>query len=260
MPERTKERPSGCPKDIPTHVVGSLGLAEKLLKKGEDLRPHNAWMGVSTNQKVYPDEMVVAFAKWASSRSNHFLVVIADGMQAYNEMAFGGKFGWADVDIRMEDYVEPALARKEELRGLIEKEGLDNVSLDLWNDVVWNLRQKDDLLASHTKDLFNHQRQHNPDVETALIGIVEEKIPDVLNRARKRFGKIFVDFAAATYAEEEIHLTWLMAVLGDYPIKIGPPSELVYDKFVLDGMKGKFKFLEWKKASFGAVHLVHDSN
>lgn len=298
--------------EVGVEVVGSIGLAEELLKEKGTLKPHNAWFGISTREKVYPDSMVLDFARWGSKNSNNFLIVVADeSVIPHNAIALSNKrLTYDQMPEMMDEATKLAEKRKEKLKELIHNEGLTNVEVKLWNEILEELSvNKDSWYFFHTgMQLLDKERYTNEEFEKKLREIANAKVGSELKRARKRkgrlseipiwgyisgfsnevenvtidaminsgdpitkawgekqrnaknkFGSEYVEFAAATYVKEEIFATWAQAVIGNYPIKVGPPWERVYDELTLNLIR-EGKPIEIEGAKFGAVYLKKTQN
>lgn len=289
-------------------VVGSIGLAKELFEKKGTLKSYNAWFGIITREKTYPDSKVMDFAKWGSKNCNNFLIIIADEtVNPHNIIAMGNRRVTYDHMPELTDtFRELAEKRREMLDKLIHKERLTNVQVKLWGDVLYELstaNSKSWYFIHMGGQLFDRERHVNEAFEQRLRSITREKIGKELERAKKRKGKLpqvpiwgyisrfsnemenvgieaiassddpkdkawaeelkaakkrfgeeYVEFAAATYAKEEVFIIWALATFGNYPIKVGPPGERIYDEFALDLIK-EGKPIKIKGAQFGAVYL-----
>jgi len=225
-------------------LIEATGLAKDLLEKNETFKPYSSWMGIGTNEKMYPDEMVKNYIRWSSKRSEKFLLVIADDIQIYNLIPFSNK-GW-DKMKEVGDFRKLAEERKKMMQIWLGAEGISNVDVRGWMEIIDELRMKnpDFNCVDYNNQLFDHTRQHNPDLDQAITKIAPKQIPRLFLKMQKegkggeelRFGK----FVASLYGQNEIFLTWLLAKYGGYPIKVGHEGERVYDELTADILNGKY--------------------
>lgn len=251
-------------------VIGSLGLAERLLRETGSLKPCNSWMGITTSKKTYPDNLVASFADWASQNSRKFTLVIVDGMQIFNEMAIKGvnPHFLTDQQIshytrEIDDYQRSARKRMDELGGLAAKDGLANVDIILWSKLLGRIAGDDPgnrlMIDSFRASFYNSGADQQFDQDIA--NLTREKAAHILARAQG--DKKTSEFAASLYAREQLVMIMTLATLASYgyKIKIGPATERAYDEIALDILKSGFGILRHKLAEqsefkpFGAVYL-----
>lgn len=176
-------------------IAGSIGLAEQLLKERGTLKPYNSWFAISTREKVYPGSMVLKFARWGSQNSEDFLMVVSDGLlQAYNAIAVGNRrLTFDQIYEVMDEFVEPAEERKKKLQQLTKNEGLMNVKVKRWSEVLEELFDTSTgqwYLVDFGLQLLDKERYTNEKFENKLRDIADQKIPNELRRARKRKGQL----------------------------------------------------------------------
>jgi len=253
-----KESEESNPETETIELVEATGLAKELLESGETLKPYSSWMGIGVNEKAYPDEMVKDYIRWASKKSEKFLLVIADDIQTYNLVPFSKK-GWEEIR-NVEDFRELADERKKRIQEWLQKEGISNVDVKRWQEIMDELGEKDSFFVDYVSQLFDHVRQHDPELNEAITEIAPRQIPGLFKKMIKegkggedlKFGK----FAVSLYGQAEVFLTWFLAVKGGYPIKIGHEGEKIYDKITSDILTGKYgEQLAESNAKFGSVYL-----
>ena len=238
-------------------VVSSLGCAHALLSRKGNVRPHATWMGITTSEKTYPDDMVMDFARWGSRHSACCHVVIADMMQIYNRIPFSKK-GW-DKWADHRSYKRAAQERKvlleEQLRGVPDVD----VNL-MYYGITQQLQQTPGgqfMIDYAAQLLFTQDKESlHEDVRT----VTRERAGPMLKRAVEQGAD--PDFALNVmrhYALEEILLSWYYAERGFARIKIGPVGEHAYDEITMDLIDGAYGTFDGGRTTFGAVHLEGDS-
>ena len=253
-------------------IVGSIGLASKLLKEKSTLKPYNCWMGISTSKKTYPDEMVVEYAKWATEHSDHFMLVVADGMQIYNQIAqkrinishvTEEQAKWIQEEAK--EYYKEAKKRKLDLETKFKKAGIQNFHIHLWSH-VFELLERDEMDKWIVQSFREMAYYPGIDLEfdEGIRKIVEERAGHLLSRIGK---SKLSEFILGLYAREEWALVMALGTLGiyKYSIKIGPEGERGYDELVMDVFLKGFGSLKTDPYEnnanwFGAVYLKHNPN
>lgn len=258
------------PEDSPVRVVGSLGLAEKLLRETGSLKPYNSWMGITASRKTYPDTLVASFAEWASQNSRKFTLVIVDGMQIFNEMAIKGINPRLLTDEQVShytreiaDYRRSARKRRQELGELVAEKGLANVDIILWSKLLGRLAADDPgnrfMIDGFRASFYDSGVDQQFDQE--IVNLTREKAAHIL--VRTQGDPETSELAASFYAREQMVLTMTLATLAyyGYRIKIGPETERIYDEIVLDILRNGFETLrsvlepQDEFMPFGAVYL-----
>jgi len=209
-------------------VVEATRLARNLLETRGDFKPYNAWMGIGVSKRTYTDEMVLGYAEWGASHSNHFLIIIADDLGVYNRIPFSRK-GWNEVNEK-EKFRKEGLKRKAELVNLFQENDLSNVEVLTWSEAVAKLAsgERGDQ-ALYLEQLLDHQRQHKHQLHQDMIGIVEQQVPGIIEKMRRE-GKggedqVFGKFVLSLYVQDEIWMTMALSQFGEYPIKVGHKGE-----------------------------------
>lgn len=270
MVERDFDQVKLPPEDSPVRVVGSLGMAEKLLHETGSLKPFNSWMALTPSKNTYPDALVTSFSKWASQNSQRFTLIIADGMQIFNKMAI------SDIDPRfltekqrskytreIADYKRSARKRRNELGELVTQKGLANVEIILWSELLCKLAEDDQgnkFIIDSFRDLF-YNLGVDKRFDHDITDLTREKAAHILARAHGDAKTS--EFAASFYAREQLVLTMTLATLAyyGYKIKIGPVTERSYDEIAMDILKSGFGTCRSKleehdeSLPFGAVYL-----
>jgi len=227
-------------------VVGSLELAEKLLREQGDLKGNDTWMGIGVNKKTYPDEMVLDFARWASKSSDNFLLVVADFVQKYNLVASTGNWDNLYEGKKARKMDREGEKRADEITSLVKGAKLENVQVVGWVDLMKGIEkenEKNNLMVNYGFQQFDYRYQHDVKFREALQGVVKKQIPHVLKdlEARGRNPQMTLD-ASAMYAMEEIFASWLLVETKKYPIKIGHEGEKLYDEITASLFEDETKF------------------
>lgn len=240
-------------------VINTLGIASDLIEKPETLRKIPMWMGIGTNEKTYPDTMVLDYAKWISEHSDSGLVVIADELQLYNKIPTSSK-SWGKLE-EVETVRQIGAERKKRLSELLQQSDVKNVAIIQWRELIDALMAEsgdNDFLINYDSQLFDSLRQ-DPDFDRLLMNIAEKQAPSMFQRfAAHPLTKDHMEhvrFATSLYTQEEIFLTYILSVLQKYPIKVGHAGEQVYDEITLQLLQGKFGPSLKKSTPFGAIHL-----
>jgi hypothetical protein len=230
-------------------VLESSGLAERAVEEGT-LGIKNAWMGIGTNENTYPDEFVMNYLRWASQNVNHFLLVIADDIQAYNRVPFS-KDKWDELS-KTRKWRELGQKRKSSLQEKLMQEGIGNVEIKTWHEIYADLEKQFNWEVEYAGQLVDHVCQHT-DIGQRLEEIVRKKIPGFMGRLEKeKIPEEFGIFSASGYGFEEITLTCLLATNDLYPIKVGHIGEKDYDEITAEIIS---KQGYDSKTKFGAIYL-----
>lgn len=266
MSERDIDRLHTTQKDPSVRVVGVLGSTEKLLREKDSLKPYNSWMGITTSRKTYSDELVVDFARWGSQHSGTFMLVIADSMQVYNQMARDG----ADPDAltleqrskyrqEVADYKRAARKRMGELNQLVNENGLTNVKITLWSKLLDQLASagwEDRFIIDMYNSVF-HRPGLDKKFDEDMTRVTREKARHILVRSQN---PETCEFIASHYSREQMVLTMTLATLGiyGYAFKVGIEAERTYDEIAqrifLDGF-GSLKMDGKGSWNYGTVYL-----
>jgi hypothetical protein len=271
-PAQVIEGPPVSPKESSVEVVGSIGKATELLASHGTLKPYNCWFGISTSKKTYPDDMVIEYARWAKDHSGHFMVVIADYMQIFNQMA--------EKDISLKDLVEDpkkrewalqnqkeynreARKRQRELKEKLHSEGLTNARVRLWSGLHRMLsRRPIDYFNTSTFEDIGLYPGVDPILDESIDRIVEKRAQHIIGKAADSKNAIRI---AGYYARKQWVVSMALASLEGYKyiIKLGPETEQVYDELVVDALRNGTGTLRGafskpnEDIPFGAVYLRH---
>lgn len=271
-------------------VVGSLGVAEKLLKTQGDLQPYKSWMGISTSYETYPDATVLEFARWASENTAGFTLVVSNYVQTYNWAAEhidpdednpdsiglsflltgGGSLDWEVFNKGKHKKEQDRLARKRvaTFQELFAANGI-NGKVVLWEDLLRNILENSKETDTDGWIFYNEQWQQLWEAVTAIsymrddvTGVHKHLVPHLIDRfTAKGQDEGFVNSVLQEYTVEEIFLTTLMAETRWANIKIGPEWERHYDAITHKYLLGQyFGRKEPSKAPFGAVYLRHSGD
>ena len=244
-------------KNRQVEVVDSIGVATDLLRQQGTLYPYNAWMGISTSKRTYPDERVMKYIEWASKHSPRFTLAIADYIQAYNKVPFSHK-GWDKLDDW--EYFKPALERKAQLEKLVQEKGLSNVEVKLMlSEMMRGLEREsweNEFKIDYCWQLFDSERQQDGSLNQDIERVTKEKAAHILERAeREGINPEHALFTLSCYTQEEIFVSAMLASLGVANIKVGPVWEKPYDEITLGLLTGRGYKPICGEAEFGAVYL-----
>lgn len=271
-------------------VVGSFGIAERLLAEQGDVKPYKSWLAVSTNTKKYPDEMVLEFGRWANEHTGGFMVVISDSAPAvYNWAAehenpqqehldrIDLKFLHSDgLDLDWEvffrgkhikEFKKLALKRAESLKQLFLKHGVDGEVI-LWSDLerkILEESKENDVVGmmffnkewSNLHAAVDNDQEMNQDVRNVHPELASHIVRRLTAEGRD---ESFIHSAMQNYTIEEVFLTLLLAKTSWANIKIGPKWERHYDEITLKYLTGEYLASHLidtgpSNAPFGAVYL-----
>jgi hypothetical protein len=243
-------------------ITGSLGIAQELLATQGDVRPFKTWMGISTNPKVYSDDMVLGFARWTEAHSTSFTLVVSDWLNGYNWVAEHGDWDRFHKGAHIESTERAVLKRMATLQERFKEQGI-GAQVVSWSQLVL-----DDIppevgstygyefqLLHHATEYPREGNQFGAD----LLAVVHTQAHRVRQRSlEKGHSEAFVDAAMTGYALEEVWLSILMAETGRANVKIGPPVERSYDemtaKYIHPG--GYSDEGAYPDVPFGAVYLA----
>ncbi|HEY5442704.1 MAG TPA: hypothetical protein VIJ68_04145 [Candidatus Saccharimonadales bacterium] len=241
----------------PVDVVGSLGIAQELLATQGSVRPFKAWLGVSTKEETYPNEMVVGIAEWAEEHTGGLTVIVSDWLNSYNHAALRGNYDRLHEGAHVESMERNAQKRVRTLQDRFAEQGI-SARVATWSGLILDeLEPKDDFGVNYGFQLMAHASQHNPQFDEAMAAVVHKHAGRIRERAIEAgHGEQFVDGALKGYVLEEVFFTAIMAEIGGTPIKLGPAWERdwdeVTDKYMHGGYGGSGAY---PRVDFGAVYL-----
>ena len=241
----------------PIEVVGSLGIAQELLTAKGNVRPHRAWLGISTKEETYPDDMVLGIAEWAKEHTGGLTVVVSDWLNSYNHVALHGDYDRLYEGAHIESMGRNARKRVRTLQERFAERGID-ASVTTWLDLMLDkLEPENEFAVNYGFQIIDHTSQHNPQFDGALLAVVHKHAEKIRERAiAVGHGERFIDGALKGYVLEEVFFTAIMAEIGGTPIKLGPAWERdwdeVTDKYMHGGYGGGGAY---SRVDFGAVYL-----
>jgi hypothetical protein len=244
------------PVETQAEVVDALGLGECT----EALSRFKSWMGISTSFETYPDKMVLEFAKWASTHTGGFTLVVSDELARFN---WAAENGWDSYNSpkRVRQLERDATERAHEVRRMFDDHGLPA------GVVLWNRMHRKIVEESQANDaqgmLFSSQEWSHldhvaelPEFKAELMGVHQQLAAKLVQRfTEKGSTSEHVNHAMACYSLEEIFLSALLARAGWAPIKIGPRWEKLYDKMTANYVAGLYDGQVADVVPFGAVYL-----
>jgi hypothetical protein len=244
------------PVETQAEVVDNLGLGEFR----EALPRFKSWMGISTSFETYPDKMVLEFAKWASTHTGGFTLVVSDELARFN---WAAENGWDSYNSpkRVKQLERAATERAHTARRMFDDHGLP-AGVVLWNRMHRKLveeSQETDVqgMVAHGQE-WSHLEQvaGQPVFKAALRSIHQQLAAKLVQRfTEKGSSPEHVNHAMACYSFEEIFLSALLARSGWAPIKIGPRWEKLYDKMTANYLAGLYDGQVADVVPFGAVYL-----
>jgi hypothetical protein len=239
-------------------VVKSSGFAKELLDFQGHLRPYSTWMGIGTNGKTYPDEMVCRYIEWGAEYSGDFTLVIADDLQIYNQIPFNGHQGLEEL---RERFRSVGRQRKAALEGWARKNKIKNVKIWRWQEAFEALKTEFPSVGfdSFEQYFISGEKISDPGFHSRFIGIVETQVPGfckklLMEGRDEKSGK----FTASLYARQEVFLTFILTLTKKASIKIGHTGEEIYDNFtseIIGGLYGERLAIDGKDNFFGGVYL-----